>query len=69
MKEIYIQKQEELKKQIEFEFQDSAERRFSKMVEGGNNGFWKEVKRCKRDDAEGWISIKDENGDRIFDPE
>ena len=69
LKEFYIQKQQELKKQIEFELQNSVERRFSKMVEEGKNGFWKEVKRCKKDNMEGWISIKDADGIRILDPE
>ena len=42
--------------------------KFSKMMSQGTNGFWKEVKQCKRDPMTDWISLKDENGIRILDP-
>ena len=55
--------------QIEYEHNDAISKKFSSMVDQGKNGFWKEVKRSKRDKMSEWISIKDTNGDRILDPE
>ena len=69
LKEYYIQKQGELRTQIEYEHNDVISKKFSSMVEQGKNGFWKEVKRSKRDKMSEWISIKDANGERILDPE
>ena len=69
LKEIYMKKQGELRTQIEYEHNDAISKKFSSMIDQGKNGFWKEVKRSKRDKMSEWISIKDANGDGIPDPE
>ena len=67
LKEAYVQKQIELKRQIQYEYNNLIDTKFSRMSQG-TNGFWKEVKQCKRDPMTEWISLKDENGTRILDP-
>ena len=69
LKEAYIEKQKELRGQIEYEESDMIDRKFKKMMQQGSTGFWKEMKRSKRDTMADWISVKDENGDRILDPD
>ena len=65
---IYIKKQQELKGQIEYEYMQKVENRFALMTREGNNGFWREVKRVKTDYPTEWISIKDDDGRRVLDP-
>ena len=38
------------------------------MSREGNNGFWREVKRVKTDHSSEWISLKDDDGRRVLDP-
>ena len=69
LKDQYLQKQHELKKQIEYEYDATTSSKFSTMMNQGINGFWKQIKMRKRDSMSDWISVKDENGNRILDPE
>ena len=69
LKAVYIQKQAELRKQIEYEQEEIIRGKFSTMAEEGNTGFWKEIKRKKRDNFAEWISLKDDDGNRILDSE
>ena len=57
LKEAYIQKQTELRRQIEYEQDEMVNKKFSLMAEQGSNGFWKEVKRQKRDNMAEWICL------------
>ena len=68
-KDKYIEKQIELRNQIQYELEEQMETRFIRMIEKGPNGFWREMKIIQRDELSNWISIKDENGQRILDPE
>ena len=43
--------------------------RFAKMCQQGSNGFWKERREIKRDDAAEWMIVKNKDGKRIMDPE
>ena len=65
----YIQKQKELRKQIEVEHIETVKTKFTAMAQKGSNGFWKEVRKSKRDVLSDWVCVKDENGQRIHDPE
>ena len=69
LKSKYIQKQKELRKQIEVEHIENVRTKFTAMAEKGSNGFWKEVRKNKRDVMSDWVCVKDENGQRIHDPE
>ena len=65
---VYIKKQQELKSQIEYEYMEKIRDKFASMSRKGNNGFWREVKRVKTDYSSEWISIKDDEGKRVLDP-
>ena len=69
LKNGYIKKQQELRKQIELEHIENVKAKFTAMADKGSNGFWKEVKRNKRDVMSDWICIKDNDGNRILDPD
>ena len=69
LKEKYIRKQHELRSQIEFEHVENVKEKFSSMSKEGINGFWKEVKKAKRNPSSEWTSIKDDDGKRILDPD
>ena len=64
----YIQKQKELRKEIEFDHYGKIEEKFSAMTSQGSNGFWREIKNNKKDKVSDWIAVKDVNGKRIMDP-
>ena len=59
LKKAYIKKQKELRKQIEIEYCEKVQGRFENMASQGTNGFWKEMKKHKRDNLSGWTGIKD----------
>ena len=65
----YIQKQVELRDQIHFEIEKQMELRFTRMIENGPKGFWNEMKSTKRDELSNWVAIKDDDGNRVLDPE
>ena len=67
LKHIYIKTQSDLRAQIKQEEEEMIEKRISKMCEHGSNGFWKKIKRLKKDEFSQWSCIKDEEGNRIFD--
>ena len=69
LKKAYIKKQKELRQQIEIEYCEKVQERFENMASQGTNGFWKEMKKHKRDNLSGWTGIKDNEGQRIMDPE
>ena len=48
---------------------DMINRKLKKMMDQGSTGFWKKMKRSKRDNMTEWIAVKDENGNRILDPD
>ena len=58
-----------MRNQIESEEIEKVKEKFETMSKGGSNGFWKEVKKAKKDHSAEWISIKDDDGRRILDPE
>ena len=68
LKDIYIEKQKALRIQIESEHFDKIESRFSYMTSQGSNGFWRELRKNKKDKMSDWIAVKDANGQRILDP-
>ena len=39
------------------------------MSKEGINGFWKEIKKTKRNPSSEWILIKDDKGKQYLDPE
>ena len=65
----YVTKQKEVQLLAEEEEKTRCKQRFEKMMEHGVNGFWKERKAINRDDGADWLIMKDENGQRVFDPE
>ena len=65
----YIQKQREIKEQIELEESQQIDAKFEKMKRNGMDGFWNARKKTKKDDSSSWLITKDEDGKRIFDPE
>ena len=69
-KENYMKKQVEVRELIREERRHKLESRFHKMITEGNNlGFWREIKMARRDDCPTWMTIKDDDGNRIFDPQ
>ena len=66
----YMSKQKEIKDTLEKEEEESTRIRFEKMIsEANNGGFWRERRSLKRDETTLWMTTKDQNGKRIFDPE
>ena len=66
----YVEKQKEIQNQAEVEEKEKIERRFDKMMEQPNKGgFWKERKALRKDETAAWTATKDENGNRILDPQ
>ena len=65
----YMRKQGEIKEKMLEEEAERIERKFEKMKEDGNNGFWRERKEMNRDDSHTWLTTKGKDGKRIFDPE
>ena len=69
-KEKYIMKQKEVQEKIKEERAIKMEGRFQKMIaEGNNQGFWKEMKKFKREESAVWMTLKDEEGKRMLDPD
>ena len=69
LKDEYIKKQNELRTQIQLEHIEDIKGKFAMMTNKGSNGFWKEVKKNKRDVMSDWMCLKDNNGQRILDPD
>ena len=68
-KDEYIKMQIELRNQIQYEQEEQMETRFKNMIEKGLTGFWNEMKHIQRDALSDWVSIKDEHGRSVLDPE
>ena len=68
-KNIYIQKQIELRDQIQYEQEEEMETRFSRMMEKGVKGFWNAMKNTRRDELSNWVCFKDDSGRHVHDPE
>ena len=67
LKNIYINTQLDLRAQLEHEQEEKTEKRILRMCEQGSSGFWREIKRLKKDDFSQWSCIKDQDGNRILD--
>ena len=66
----YIQKQKEIREQLEKEEKEKTKIMFDRMIKEANNGgFWKERRKLNRDETPLWMVTKDEHGRRILDPE
>ena len=65
----YITKQNQIKKQAIEEETRRVTKRFEKMKEEGQPGFWKERKMLNKDDSDKWLITKDSDGKRIYDQE
>ena len=68
-KDEYIKMQIELRNQFQYEQEEQMETRFKNMIEKGLTGFWNEMKHIQRDALSDWVSIKDEHGRSVLDPE
>ena len=64
----YIKKQHEIREKATEEESERINKRFEKMTEEKNGGFWKERRRMNEDDSSTWLITKGEDGNRIFDP-
>ena len=70
MKDVYIQKQQEVKRQLEREKMEKLENKIKKMTSSGDkNMFWKERSKIRKDVTGEWLVTKDECGKRLFDPD
>ena len=69
LKQIYIQKQTEVRNQIQKEAKERAQKRFEEIIQSKNRDlFWKERKTQMRNDSSEWLVTKDETGKRLHDP-
>lgn len=69
-RQLYIQKQQEVRLQIEDEKRKKIEGRIDKMVKTNDQTlFWKEKAKLSQTHADNWLITKDEVGKRIFDPD
>ena len=67
---LYIEKQKEVRQQIEMEHKERAKEKLERMmIQENKTDFWKECKKQKRDEMNNWTAIKDDEGKRILDPE
>ena len=68
--DFYIAKQIEVREMIENERKRKVEYQFEKMINDCNDkGFWNLCKIEKRDHLGGWMALKDNDGNRILNPE
>ena len=65
----YICKQNEVRERSVEEETERTEAQFEKMIKDGPNGFWKARKLMKTDRTGEWSVMKNEDGERSFDPE
>lgn len=65
IKKKYIETQKLLQSEMKNERMKDADTRFQKMIEDKNN-FWKERQRIMKDNMGEWMTMKDENGKRIY---
>ena len=65
----YVKKQIEIKELAKVEEQEATEARFERMMKRGPNGLWDERKRMRKDNTGEWGIVKNEEGERIYDPE
>ena len=69
LKQLYIQKQNEVRQQMELDRKIDLEERIKTIISSGNqNLFWKEKARICRNDKDKWLITKDETGKHLFDP-
>ena len=64
----YYQIQVEIRNLIDKENQTNIQKKFDRMM-SQEYGLWKEIRRQKADPLNNWAAVKDENGQRILDPE
>ena len=69
IKDKYIQKQKQLQMLIQKEREGFLQERFEKMIDSGPNGFWRERRQIQKDDTVEWMITKNEQGERLYDPE
>lgn len=70
MRNSYIMKQMEVRKQIEKEQRENIEKRLQKMThDKSHQTFWKERKKLLNQHGSTWQITKDINGKRLYDPE
>ena len=70
LKQQYFEKQRETRERIQEERAEKVRQRFSLMIQDkSRTQFWNEIKNGNRDPPSTWISLKDENGERLIDPE
>ena len=68
-KQLYIQKQNEVRAQMEEDKKLELESKIQKMITSGDQTmFWKEKSKLSKNYTDNWLITKDENGKRLFDP-
>ena len=67
--QLYIDKQNEMRELLDREEKERINKKFQKMINEGNNGFWGEIRFSNIDEAPNWMVSKGPDGKRILDPE